>query len=227
MASLTYDTLIAQVGEDLNRGDLETVIPGFISRLEATINARLAQKPVRPMVQVSTISSSDQSIALPDLYLDAISLTASDGTDTWALGRLHVEDLNNEAFYNNRALPYRGQYYSTRPQQYAIVGTDFYVTPEPTQSYDYTLRAYHKLSGLTATNTTNWLIDSHSEVYLFGTTAHAARYIRDDEAMRYNLDLFNESLDLALAAYPERIRVNGLRAVDAPWAVETFNINVG
>jgi hypothetical protein len=127
MAALNYTTIITMVQARLNRTDLDSYVPDFITRVEEELNARLAAEPIRPMESIYTLSTSDASFAIPDDYIDAIKLQASDGTETWTLSRLHPEDVNEKDFYKTRALPYRIEYNTTDPQQYWIIGSNLYL----------------------------------------------------------------------------------------------------
>lgn len=224
---MLYDDLVTAVGNDLNRNDLDSLIPSFIARAESDINAVLAKKPVWKMIETATISSSSQSVALPTNYMDAVSLECTDSSNTWTLGRLRAADLNNATFYNNRALPYRTVYRTDKPVQYAVTGGSFWLTPAPQEALDFTLRYYAKLDALSSSSTSNWMLESHENVYLFATVAHAAKHIRDDEYMQMNFDLFDTAITNALESYDENASPNGLRTVDAPWSINTFDIATG
>lgn len=227
MAALNYTTIISMVQDRLNRTDLDSLVPNFITRVEDELNARLAADPIRPMEAIYTISSSSASIAIPDDLIDVIKLQASDGTNTWTMSRLAPADLNEKDFYATRALPYRVEYNSTRVQYYAIVGSNIKLGTTPSASLDYTLYCYQKVPAITSSNTTNWITASHSNVYEFGVLAHAAKHIRDDEYAAQNASLFDSAFASMVAAYPEKVPPTQLKSLDAPWAVQRWNIYTG
>lgn len=227
MAALDYDGIISMVQDRLNRTDLDSYVPNFITRLEDEINARLAAEPIRPMEVIYTLSSSSATIAIPSDMIDVIKLQASDGTDTWTMSRLDPADLNEKDFYATRALPYRIEYDSDKVQYYAIIGSNIRLGTTPDTSLDYTLYCYQKVPAITSSNTTNWITESHSNVYEFGVLAHAAKQTRDDEYMQMNSALFDAAFASMVAAYPEKVPPTELRATDAPWATRRWNINSG
>jgi hypothetical protein len=227
MAALDYDGIISMVQDRLNRTDLDSYVPNFITRLEDEINARLAAEPIRPMEAIYTLSSSSETIAIPSDMIDVIKLQATDGTDTWTMSRLEPADLNEKDFYATRALPYRIEYDSDKVQYYAIIGSNIRLGSTPDASLDYTLYCYQKVPAITSSNTTNWITESHSNVYEFGVLAHAAKQIRDDEYMQLNSALFDAAFASMVSAYPEKVPPTELRATDAPWATRRWNINSG
>jgi hypothetical protein len=52
--------------------------------------------------------------------------------------------------------------------------------PVADDSYTAELTYYAKLSKLSSTNTTNWLLTAASDAYLYGTLMQAAPYLKDD-----------------------------------------------
>lgn len=227
MAALDYDGIISMVRDRLNRSDLDSFVPNFMTRVEDELNARLAADPIRPMEAIYTLSSSSSSIAIPSDMIDVIKLQASDGTTTWTLSRLEPADLNEKDFYATRALPYRIEYDSQKVQYYSIIGSNIRLGSTPSASLDFTLFCYQKVPALTSSNTTNWITESHSNVYEFGVLAHAAKQIRDDEYMQLNTSLFDAAYASMVAAYPEKVPPTELRAMDAPWSTQRYNIYTG
>lgn len=227
MAALNYTTIITMVQDRLNRTDLDGYVPNFITRVEDELNARLSQEPIRPMEAIYTLSSSSETIAIPDDMIDVIKLQASDGTDTWTLSRVSPADLNDKDYYAKRALPYQVPYNSSRVQYYSVIGSNIRLGTTPSASLDYTLYCYQKVPALTSSNTTNWITESHSNVYEFGVLAHASKHIRDDEYAQMNMGLFDSAFATMVSAYPEKVPPTERRDFDAPWSqYRTYNINV-
>ncbi len=212
---MDYDSLLTTVASRMNRSDLTDLIPDFIVSVESSINTFLANNPVRPMVQTYPLSATTQRVDLPDGFIDVIDLYASDGTDTWPLAR--VSTNSNFDYYATRALAPGISYDSTLPQQYKILGTTIVLAATPATTLTLTLDCTTKLTAVTSTNSTNWLMQSHPDVYEFGTLAHAAKHVRDMDYYNVNRDLFISALGAVPAAYPERSRPIGLRIVDGPW----------
>jgi hypothetical protein len=212
---MDYTSLITTVGDRLNRSDINDVIPGLIAHVEQEINTRLARDPVRPMIKTYRLSATTQNVELPADFIDAVELSASDGTSEWPVVRL-APALQFEQ-YANATAP-RIEPDATKVQHYRILGDTLVLSKSPADPLTLTLDCYTKLEPLTDTNATNWLAMAHGDIYLFGTLAHAAFYVRDYEFYRENKQLFVDGLEMLVLAYPERKRDIGLRITDAPWS---------
>jgi hypothetical protein len=220
-----YTSLVTAVQTRLNRVDLNSLIPDFVARAEDEIFARLASSPVRPMVCQAVQDVTEQTIAVPSNFIDVIDLWITSGDDTWQLVRLDPSDPTD--YYATRALPYRTRYDSSKIRHYTIVGNTIYLSSAPTETLSMTLRMYEKPDRLSAGVLTNWVIESHADVYEFGTLAHAYRQERDDEAESRYIDKFMGAIDLMLGAYPERQNPSELRASDLPMSSLGWNIVSG
>lgn len=220
---MDYDSLLTTVASRLNRDDLTTDIPDFVSRAEDEIHAKLATSPVRPMVKTYSTTTSEQALTVPSDFIDAINLTLSDGTDTWQVVRIRPEDPSD--YYATRALPYRTEPDASRIFHYTIIGTNLTLSALPDSSLSVSLIYYAKPDRLTSSTTSNWVMASHADVYEFGTLAHAYRHIMDDGREDRYVEKFIGAMDLMLAAYPETGQPSELRASDLPTVIQTWNIN--
>lgn len=218
---MDYSEILTTVEARMNRSDLGDLIPAWITRVEEEINTRLARDPVRPMVNTYTLEATTQRVDLPDDFIDAIDLTASDGTDEWPLAR--IEPGRRMARYKYATAP-GVEYDEDVPQHYQIIGDTIVLSMTPESALDLTLDCYTKLTPLTSTNSSNWLVAAHGDVYEFGVLAHAAKHIRDMDYYRENRDLFISALEMVTQAYPERKRDIGLRITDAPWFTNRWSI---
>lgn len=72
------------------------------------------------------------------------------------------------------------------PCSYSIVGANFEFYPTPTTAYTGDLLYYTQITALSASNTTNWLLDSHPDLYLDGCLYELYDYLKSpEEADRY------------------------------------------
>lgn len=219
---MDYSSLLTSVDSYMNRSDLTSEIPDFIERAEEEMNAFLAQNPVRPMIKTYTLTPSTARVDLPDDFMDALELTATDSdSNSWPLVRLDVQD---QFTHYKRALAPGVEYNSSDIQHYKILGDTIVLSATPS-SLTLTLDCYTKLTAVTDTNATNWLMSAHGDAYLFGTLAHAAHRIRDYAFRDENKALFQGIMDMVARSYPERKRAIGRRVVDAPWSGSAWNIN--
>jgi hypothetical protein len=172
---------------------------------------------VRPMIESATVTPVTlQQIDLPADFLDMVELTASDGSTSWPLAR--IAPAKQFEYYNNRALPPGIAYDSSKPQQYRILGDALVLSIVPATALTLTLDYYAKLLPISGDNATNWLMDSHSDAYLFGVMAHAWLHLQALDQYQTYRDLFLGALEQVAQAYPERARDIALSDVSAPWA---------
>jgi len=211
---MNYTSLLTTIASRMNRSDLASLIPTFIESVESEANTYLANNPVRPMVKTYTLSADTQRLDLPNDFIDALMLSASDGTDSWVLARLGQQaDFN---YYDTRQIAQGYAYDEAKPQQYRILGTTLVLSVTPATALTLTLDCFSKLEPVTENNATNWLMEAHPDVYEFGTLAHAAKHVRDMEYYAANRDLFMAALGAVPTAYPETPSQTGLRA-DLPF----------
>jgi hypothetical protein len=212
---MNYTSLLELVDARMNRSDLTALIPAFIVSVESEANTYLANNPVRPMIKTYTLTADSQRLDLPNDFIDAVVLSASDGTDSWPLARVGTQ--GDFAYYDTKALSPGYGSDETKPQQYKILGTTLVLSIVPTEILTLTLDCSAKVEPVNENNATNWLMDAHPDVYEFGTLAHAAKHVRDMEYYSTNRDLFMSALGAVPTAYPEKPAPVGLRMHDSPF----------
>ena len=72
---------------------------------------------------------------------------------------------------------------SGTPRNYSIVGNELIFGPEPSQQFTVKMTYRRDLTPLSASNQTNWLLEKHSDIYLFAALAHAEFYGWNDERL--------------------------------------------
>jgi len=88
------------------------------------------------------------------------------------------------------------QYLSSgRPKYFSIVGGQIRVLPVPDGSYTGELTYYAKLTKLSSTNATNWLLTQAPDVYLYGALLQAAPYLQDDARIPVWSSLYQAGLE--------------------------------
>jgi hypothetical protein len=169
MSLSTYSDLVTAVGSWLNRSDLDTMIPDFIALFEARMN-RLLRHPEMESTATSAIASGDTELSLPDDFLAARTVYLDDNPDNVLIA---MSPANRRAVY-----PYEA---SGELRAYAISGSTIQLAPPASDAGTLTLSYYQEIPALNGTNTTNWLLDSHPDAYLFGTLTQAQVYLQDDQ----------------------------------------------
>src|SRR6185369_6804215 len=165
----TYSGLQASVADWLNRQDLTSQIPDFITLGEARMNRKLR---VLQMEVLSTGSSPDGLVAVPDDWLETRTLRL----DSPSAGQQILEYVGEEEWDNLEAEGLTG---TTR--YYTILNGAFQVWPLPTAAITYDLRYYAKIPALSNSNATNWLLTKSPDLYLFSTLLAATPFLKDDD----------------------------------------------
>lgn len=169
MSIADYSDLVGSVTEYSGRDDFAHMIPRFISFLENKLNRRLR---VGPMEQIATLQTDTSGAAdLPADYLEMREFVNSVGKPLEARPITALDDT------------YR--FMSGTPMGYAIIGSVLYVIP--VAEAEFLMTYYEKIPALTVTNTTNWLLTNHPQIYLYGVLGElhgwAAASGRDPEGM--------------------------------------------
>jgi len=187
MALTTYTELKASVADWINRDDLTSVIVDFISLAEAQIERTLR---TTQMIVRATASIDGEYSAVPADFLE---------TRTVKLNTNPIQPLQFETVDSLDSL--RTQYTAPgRPQYFGIVGTQIRVVPVPDSTYTAELIYYGKLTKLSSSNATNWLLTSSPDIYLYGALLQGAPYLQNDERIQTWATLYERGLnDLKIA----------------------------
>ena len=183
MALTTYAELKTSIGDWLNRSDLTSVIPDFISLAEAQIERTLR---ARQMIVRANASFDVQYGAVPADFLEVKSLKLTSTNPQTPLSFLSIDALDNEMTKHTA---------SGRPKFFGIVGGQFRIVPTPDSNYTTELTYYAKLSKLSNSNTTNWLLTSNPDIYLYGALLQAAPYLQDDARIQTWATLYERALN--------------------------------
>lgn len=192
MAISTYSELKSAVADWLNRSDLSAVIPSFISLAEAQFQ-RDERLRTRDSVVRATATLDEQYEALPADYIEMVNFQVN-GQEPFQ--RLQFLTLNQMDEYK-RSFTSPGV-----PKYYTIVGNQIEMLPIPASpGYQGEMVYYAKIPPLSDTNTTNWLLTKHPDVYLYGTLVQTAPYLKDDERVGTWANLYERALgDIAVSA---------------------------
>ena len=166
MALANYTDLQASVADFLNRSDLTTVIPDFITMTESELNRSLR---VREMSVRTQAPIDSQYVKLPADFLGMrnIELLTSPVTP------LEYRNLQNLDIH-------RVGDATGKPIYYSISQNNIEFAPVPDGDYTIEIVYYQKVPPL-ATFATNWLLDNHPDAYLYGSLMHSAPYLQADE----------------------------------------------
>ena len=183
MALSTYTELKTSIGDWLNRSDLTSVIPDFISLAEAQVERTLR---TRQMIVRANASFDAQYGAVPADFLETKSLKLTSTNPQTPLEFLSIDALDN------KAAEYTA---SGKPRFFGIVGGQLRIVPTPDATYTTELTYYAKLTKLSSTVATNWLLTSNPDIYLYGALLQAAPYLQDDARIQTWATLYERALN--------------------------------
>ncbi len=169
MTISTYAELKTAIGTYMGRSDLTDRADEFVDNLEAKITRRLRVGPMETTA-TGTFTADTATFNLPADYVELRSFTYDITTDS----PRKLEYITPE---QGDALEYSS---SGPPLAYSVVGSSVRLYPTPEQAYAYTLRYFAKFVPLSVSNTTNALLTSYPDLYLYGTLLEACGYVGDD-----------------------------------------------
>lgn len=166
MALSNYTELQTSVADFLNRSDLTSVIPDFITLSEADFNRSIR---VREMSVRTRGPIDGQYVKLPPDFLEMRNI------------ELLTDPVTPLAYKNLQNLDIHRAANSTgKPLYYSIMQNNIEFAPSPDGDYTVEIVYYQKVPAL-AVNSTNWLLDNHPDAYLYGSLMHSAPYLHADE----------------------------------------------
>ena len=166
MALTNYTELQASVADFLNRGDLTSVIPDFVTMTEAEFNRVLR---VRDMTVRTQAPIDSQYVKLPDDFLGMRNID------------LLTDPVTPMSYKNLQNLDiHRASFATGKPIYYSIMQNNIEFAPAPDGAYTIEIVYYQKIPELSV-NSTNWLLTNHPDAYLYGTLMHSAPYLQADE----------------------------------------------
>ena len=188
MALTTYTELKTSIADWLNRSDLTSVIPDFISLAEAQIERTLR---TRQMIIRANASFDAQYGAVPADFLEVKSLKLTSTNPITPMTYLSIDALDNESAKYTA---------SGRPKFFGVVGDQFRIVPTPDANYTTELIYYAKLTKLSSSVASNWLLTANPDIYLYGALLQAAPYLQDDARIQTWATLYERALNDAQTA---------------------------
>lgn len=167
----TYALLQSTIASWLNRTNLTSVIPSFISLCEEELD-------LLPEIDTEyndvALSLNAETVALPAGFREPIALYYDDND-----ARGTIELVSSSATLAERKATWGA---TGRPRFAAVIqnGDSIKLAPAPDQTYAAKLDYIGGLARLGGAVTSNWVLDSHSGLYLYGSLLHAAPYLKDD-----------------------------------------------
>jgi len=169
MAISTYTELKSTIANWLNRSDLTSEISDdFIKLVEADFNAKLR---IRQMEQIDTITINSETVTVPTGFIAVRSFYILSGNTKYHLNYITPANLFST----------KGGSTTGMPRVYTIEsdnGTEqFRFAPSPDTTYTGYLQYYKAFTALSSTNPSNYILDKHPSIYLYGSLFHASNFV--------------------------------------------------
>jgi len=183
MALTTYTELKASIADFLNRDDLTSVIPDFITLAESQIN-----RDVRHWKMEARSSGqqdpSDEYMQIPADWVETIRLHIT-GSGTSAINLISRDAMADKRQGDEDT--------SGTPMYYTHADGQFQLYPTPDATTDFELLYYQKIPSLSS-NADNWLLLDSPDVYLYGALLHSAPYLAEDERVAIWAQMYSASV---------------------------------
>ena len=184
MALSTYSELLSTVANYLNRDDLTTLIPTFITLTENRLNRELRVRA--NMVRAITTTTAGQAFYdFPSDLIELRNITYDNNSQSHALRYLSPESVSREY----------GTVVSGQPRAYTNLGNDLKLVPSPDAAYSISINYYSQLRSLSDSVTTNDVLTQYPSLYLFGACLEGAIYLNDTEQTNRFGSVFQKALD--------------------------------
>lgn len=175
-----YTDLLASVALWMHRSDLTSQIPDFIALAEAEFNRRLRVRDMETAIASTALVSGEYTLPADFEAMKYLRADTSPPKTLLLTTQEYLADKPDQA---------------GTPLYFAISGTKAICWPT---SGNIKGAYYAKIPALTSTNTTNWLMTKHPDLYLFGVIAQACVYTRDaplESAMSQRVDRLIASIN--------------------------------
>ena len=203
MAITTYAELQTAAANWLDRTDLTARIPEFIELAEANFNRVIRQPDM--VTKNDSFSIASRYTTLPTDTLEIVRIVV-DLTPVIVLEYLTPEEISERRIVMTA---------TGKPYYFTVIGgssNQLEVVPSPDSTYTASIVYYTRIPALTDSATTNWLLDSHPDIYLFGTLVEAEPYLKNDERFPVWSGRLNKALgDLRLQGERELHSGSSLR----------------
>lgn len=165
MSFSTYATLTTAIGTWAERTFTSTETDEFIALVEAKANLKLGSTYRR--MTTATVNTTAAGVGtLPTDFVAMVSITRA------VLGSVPLKQVSWGALISRNP-----DEIADDAETYALNGLSFMVAPVTDDDFDLVYLA--KLTGLSGSNTTNWLLTLLPNYYLFGCRSMACAYQED------------------------------------------------
>ena len=200
MAITTYAELKTSIADFLNRDDLTSIIPTFISLAEAQIARDLRHWKQEKRV---TTSVDERYENLPNDWLELKMIALSSGK---MLQTVSSSEMAERRSQSNIA---------AEPRLVRVTADQLEFYPTPNTATDISMLYYARIPALSDSATTNWLLTDAPDVFLYGSLVHSAPYLSDDARTQIWASLYQSGMD-KLNLESDKGRVTGPLKMGVP-----------
>jgi hypothetical protein len=183
MSIVDYASLQASVASWLHRTDLVAQIPDFIMLAEAKMNGDLESRSMEQRTPLTTIAGNPY-VTLPSDMLEMRRLLLQADRNT-PLDYVTPDQMSAE--YQTTV--------TGKPIVFTVIGNQAQFGPVPDSVYAVELTYLQRIPALSGANTTNWVLQSYPNAYLYGALVAAQPFLANDERMATFQALYKEAVD--------------------------------
>jgi len=209
MALSNFSELVESLSAWLDGSDLGGREADLIALCEDEMNARLAVALregafIRPMAERGSLTITGEYVDLPDGNMVLpISIEVSGLAIPWEVRFLSAERMagmkTDQEGERRRVEMLAG---AAVPSFYTLIGGQLRFHPVPEQSFSAVFTRFSKVPQLSTDMTSNWVLASHRNAYLYGALAQAEFFGWNDVRMANVATLFAQAVDGIVARYP-------------------------
>lgn len=166
MSITTYSELKTAIADWTHRGDLTSYLDTFIDLTEARMNRELRMSEMETR---ATITATSEYTALPSGAMEIRNV------------QTNTSPVQTVGYKTPMQMDADNQGETGTPTFYSIIGDEFQWYPVPSSS-TMEVTYYKSITPLDDTNTSNFLLTSHPEIYLHGCLYHAYLFTQDGQA---------------------------------------------
>lgn len=198
MGLSTYSELQATIAAFLDRDDLTSNIPDFITLAEARMNRDIRHWEMEAR---STATFDEQYEGLPSDWLELIRVTLTNDRHLDVISQAKMAEYR-EANENTAG----------KPRFYALSASQIELLPTPDDDYAATLIYYKRIPSLSVSTTSNWLLQHSPDAYLYCSLMQTAPFLVEDERLPVWAELYRSARD-AINAESRKAKSSGVGLV--------------
>ena len=181
----------------------------FVALTEADLNARLAigldqGRMIRPLMVKNDITIAAEYVDMPDgRTILPLTIEVTGLERAWQIKYIDPDTAVRLRYGQDEVrLEVEAAINAQPPRYYTMVGDQVRFFPAPQSSFTAVLTRYAKVAPLTLASSSNWVLASHPNVYLYGCLAQAEMLGWNDSRMANFATLYANAVDGVIASYP-------------------------